>query len=90
MAKFKCWNVEQCGKTEDDAVILYREFPERAAESYVHDYEWQNGEYAIARGDEMMTVNVRRLDDGVLFKVLVSGVAVPTYSGQIIKTIPKA
>lgn len=85
MPKFKCWNVEQRGETENDAVIHYSDHPEEAAESYVRAYERRAGEYPVAKGNEMMEVNVRRLDDGALFEVLVGGVAVPTYNGRIIK-----
>lgn len=89
MKQFKCWIAER-GETEDDAITHCCDYPEEAAESYVRTYERRVGEYPVARGNEMMEVTVRRLDDGVLFEVLVGGVAVPTYNGRIIKAIANA
>lgn len=84
MPKFKCWSME-LGETENDVVAHFSDNPELAAETYVRVYERRAGEYPVAKGNDSMTIHVRRLDDGVLFEVLVGGFAVPTYNGRIIK-----
>lgn len=89
MAKFKCW-LPECGETEDSAIPHCSDYPELAAESHVRDYEQRTREFTVGSGNELLTVQVRRLDDRVLFEVLVGGVAMPpTYNGRIIKTITK-